>query len=150
MAQMEPVRETKLAIIYLDAILTDLSLVGTRKAMISYSQLHQNYTEAQRYLQKFSASDKDIAILVAELPDLVRSNIFNAQLEGTWLLVIPGCIIPLFAVALVVLTAPVSIPYFIIRMVVVRRTKSRISEAKFALTQVVNKLRDRLAESFSA
>jgi hypothetical protein len=140
---MERVTEIKRTITYLGDIISDLSLTGTQKSKILYSQLFRNYREAQAYLLRFSTGDPELEGLVARLPSLVPSNIFNVQLEGMLLVVIPGCVIPFFAVALILLTAPVSIPYFIIRVVVLRKTKSRIWEAKVTLTQLVNKLRER-------
>jgi hypothetical protein len=143
---MERHSEIKRTINYLNDIITDLSLTGTRTSRIPYSQLCQNYKEAQVYLQRFSASDQEIEALVAQLPNLLPGSIFNTQLEGMWLLAIPGCVIPIFGVFLVILTAPVSIPYCIIRVAVLRTTKSRILEAKFALRQIVHMLRERLVD----
>jgi len=59
-----------------------------------------------------------------------------------WLLAIPGCVVPFFGVVLVLLTAPVSIPYFIIRVAVLKRTKSRIWEAMSVLRQLVNRFKE--------
>lgn len=131
-------RETELRrrINYVSDLIDKSDLVLTGDSPLDYYDYYRSHREVIEYLIRW---DRDTE---GQTPELIKPNIFNKKLGGFWTITVLGLLNPFFAILIFTLTFPVSIPYLLIRAIILRRTKNRIEEAKVFLVQSVNRLKE--------
>ncbi len=109
-----------------------------------YEQVYQNYHEVKSYLATFSVENDELRTEVGTLPVLIRPNFLIRDFEIIWAMTtVLGVLSPFLIIFILLMTFPVSVPFLVIRAAVLRRTRSRVSEAEIVLIRVLNKLKEK-------